>query len=153
MRVLVAEHDPWRRQLLVEMLEAAGCSVQQASNGMTALRLAAQGVPQLVLLAANLPELAAAEVQRALEASARTRGVAVVLLQQPQHVDLVAEMTSALRRAQARIAATSRIARHPPQALSPPSRRRPLARPSRRRRHVRPVWGYRAVVRRGAEGG
>jgi hypothetical protein len=80
MQVLVAHHDRWTRLVLADLLARAGFAVAEASNGMAALRLAAQARPDLVVLAAQLPEISTAEVRATLESGADTRGMAVFVL-------------------------------------------------------------------------
>jgi CheY-like chemotaxis protein len=62
------------------MLREAGFAVEEASNGMSALRIVAAAPPHIVLLGQALPELDAAEFVRALHTDPRTRHVAVVQL-------------------------------------------------------------------------
>src|SRR5205823_11888445 len=61
-------------------LTCAGCSVQTASNGMSALRLAADDVPDVALVGPALPEIGPHDLARALAANERTRGIGVVIL-------------------------------------------------------------------------
>src|SRR3989442_9346945 len=63
------------------MLDNAGFRVEQASNGVSALRIAETSLPQIVLLRHNLPELGAADVLHLLRADRRTRHCAVLQLQ------------------------------------------------------------------------
>jgi DNA-binding response OmpR family regulator len=62
MRVLVADHDRWARLRVSDMLSEAGFDVEQASNGMAALRIAAADPPQIVLIAHDLPEITTLDV-------------------------------------------------------------------------------------------
>jgi len=79
--VLVADHDRWTRLNLFTMLDDAGFRVEQASNGVSALRIAEIAQPQIVLLRHNLPELGAADVLHLLRTDRRTRHCAVLQLQ------------------------------------------------------------------------
>jgi DNA-binding response OmpR family regulator len=76
--VLIADHDRWTRQTVSTMLGEAGFAVEEASNGMSALRSAAAAPPQIVLIGSGLPEVAAADVLHTLRADPRTRNTAVV---------------------------------------------------------------------------
>jgi len=78
--VLVADHDRWTRLNLFTMLDDAGFRVEQASNGVSALRIAEIAQPQIVLLRHNLPELGAADVLHLLRTDRRTRHCAVLQL-------------------------------------------------------------------------
>jgi CheY-like chemotaxis protein len=80
MQVLVAHHDRWTRLVLAEVLTQAGYSVSEASNGISALRLAAHTRPRLMVLSAQLSELAAADVRAALKADPSTRGIGVFVV-------------------------------------------------------------------------
>src|SRR6202011_4790449 len=81
--VLVADHDRWTRHDLSTMLTEAGFRVEQASNGVTALRIAEVAQPRIVLLRDNLPEVGAGEVLISLKTDSRTRHCAVLQLQEP----------------------------------------------------------------------
>jgi CheY-like chemotaxis protein len=76
--VLVAEHNRWSRLLLANMLTEAGFAVHEATNGMAAVRTAAQIQPQIVILGPALPEIDAADVKQAVRNDPRTRHTAVV---------------------------------------------------------------------------
>jgi CheY-like chemotaxis protein len=88
MQVLVADHDPWTRQVLTDLLNSIGCSVRQTSNGMSALRLAAEMQPDVAVLGPALPEVATADLQRELGADLRTRGIGVIVLRSHELSDL-----------------------------------------------------------------
>src|SRR5258708_36129375 len=76
--VLVAGHDKGTRLNLSTMLDDAGFHVEQASNGITAMRLAEMAQPQIVLLRPNLPELGAADVLHMLRTDQRPRHCSVL---------------------------------------------------------------------------
>jgi CheY-like chemotaxis protein len=76
-RVLVADHDRWTRSNVSNVLSEAGFAVDQASNGLAALRMAAADPPHIVLLGRDLPEITSAEVVRSLRSDPRTRRTAV----------------------------------------------------------------------------
>jgi DNA-binding response OmpR family regulator len=69
-RVLVVEDDPKTRSTLVLYLEHAGFLVTEAADGRTALAVAAQERPDLVVLDRMLPGLDGLEVCRRLRADA-----------------------------------------------------------------------------------
>ncbi len=79
--VLVADHDKWTRLNLSTMLDDAGFLVEQASNGISAVRIAEIAQPHIVLLRHNLPELGAVDVLHLLRTDRRTRHCAVLQLQ------------------------------------------------------------------------
>ena len=78
--VLVVDDDPRNRRLLEEYLVSAGYDVRLAPDGESALRLAAERPPDLVLLDVMMPDLSGLEVCRRLKADARTRLTQVVLV-------------------------------------------------------------------------
>lgn len=78
--VLVVDDDPRNRKLLEEYLLGAGYEVRLAHDGGSALALAAERPPDLVLLDVMMPDLSGLEVCRRLKADARTRLCQVVLV-------------------------------------------------------------------------
>ena len=63
---------------MVSILEEAGFAVEQASNGVSALRLAERGAPHVVLIGQDLPEISPLEVASTLRSDPRTRHAALV---------------------------------------------------------------------------
>jgi CheY-like chemotaxis protein len=55
--ILVVDDDPGVRHALVELLLTAGYAVEQASDGLMALRLIARQVPDLILSDVRMPHL------------------------------------------------------------------------------------------------
>jgi DNA-binding response OmpR family regulator len=80
-RVLVADHDRWARVRVSDMLSEAGFAVEQASNGMAALRIAAADPPAIVLIAHDLPEITTFEVIHTLRHDPRMQRIALVHVQ------------------------------------------------------------------------
>ena len=76
--VLVADHNRWTRQSLATMLDDAGLSVSEASNGFSALRLALELAPQIVILGPELPEMGTAQLTERLRSDPATRHTAIV---------------------------------------------------------------------------
>jgi DNA-binding response OmpR family regulator len=80
-RVLLVEDDPALADIARITLERARHSVQRAHDGPHALEaLAADPLPDLVLLDVMLPKLDGFEVLRRMRADARTRGVPVIMV-------------------------------------------------------------------------
>lgn len=101
--ILVADHDRWRRLSVASVLASVGFSVQEASNGMSALRMARAAPPDVVILGEQLPEIVATELLELLHSDARTREVAVVRLGEPASpIELVAEIVGAIDARRAR---------------------------------------------------
>jgi class 3 adenylate cyclase len=78
--VLVVDDDPTSRDLLSRLLMRLGCRVSQAEDGDKALRLAASGMVDLVLLDLLMPGLDGHEVCRRLRSNPATYTLPVVLL-------------------------------------------------------------------------
>ena len=76
-RVLVVEDDPTVREVACSYLTSAGFLVDEAADGVSALRVAARARPDLVVLDRMLPGLDGVEVCRRLRAE---HGTAVVML-------------------------------------------------------------------------
>jgi CheY-like chemotaxis protein len=76
----VIEHDVWVRTDLVVHLAGVGYSVGHASNGFSGLRLACEELPDVIVLGANLPEIASDELRELLTEHPGTRRIHVVSL-------------------------------------------------------------------------
>ncbi len=113
--VLVVEDDPAVASVLVEMLREAGCDSIAAGDGPTALQLARERRPALVMLDLGLPGMHGAAVLQALKADPETSGVPVVIasgtsdgiahgelagaiavIRKPLHVEQVAQLVAYL---------------------------------------------------------
>jgi DNA-binding response OmpR family regulator len=80
-RVLLVEDDPALADIARITLERAQHSVQRALDGPHALELlAADPLPDLVLLDVMLPKIDGFEVLRRIRADARTKGVPVIMV-------------------------------------------------------------------------
>jgi CheY-like chemotaxis protein/two-component sensor histidine kinase len=79
-RILVVEDNPDGLESLVALLELLGYVVATAGDGRTALAVAAQFAPELVLLDLGLPEMDGYEVARALRGDPRHAAVVLVAL-------------------------------------------------------------------------
>ena len=79
-QILVVDDDPRNRKLLEEYLLGAGYGVRVAADGRTALAMAAERPPDLVLLDVMMPDLSGLEVCRQLKNEPRTRLCQVVLV-------------------------------------------------------------------------
>ena len=78
--VLVVDDDPWIRSLLTDLLTAEGFEVEQASNGPTAVRIANEHHPDLVLLDLAMPGMSGTQVLRKLKADRDTDEVPVIVV-------------------------------------------------------------------------
>jgi DNA-binding response OmpR family regulator len=78
--VLVVDDDPFIARLLEIELHAAGFHVRTAANGVQALELVHEHVPDLVLADVMMPVMDGFELTRRLRADQRTSSMRVVLL-------------------------------------------------------------------------
>ena len=79
-RILVVEDSPTVLYLMAEASAQGGYEVLKATDGMEALRMAAQEKPSLVLLDVILPKLNGYQVCRRLKAEPATASIPVVMI-------------------------------------------------------------------------
>lgn len=79
-RILVVEDDGDLRQIYRLALSFAGFSVQEAADGMDALRRLDSDPPDLIVLDLMLPDLSGLVVQQEVAAHAHTRNIPVVIV-------------------------------------------------------------------------
>jgi two-component system phosphate regulon response regulator PhoB len=79
-KILVVEDDASLNELVCAYVELAGFNARAALDGSTALRLARERPPALVMLDLMLPDIDGFEVCRNLKADPRTAAVPVVML-------------------------------------------------------------------------
>ena len=86
--ILIVEDEDLIRDTYARRLEHEGYTVQQASTGRDALRVARQSLPRLILLDVMLPDLSGLEVLKSLRADRRFLTTPVVLFTNlSQHMD------------------------------------------------------------------
>jgi DNA-binding response OmpR family regulator len=78
--VLVVDDDPFIARLLEIELNAAGFRVRTAGNGVQALELVHESVPDLVLADVMMPVMDGFELTRRLRSDQRTASTKVILL-------------------------------------------------------------------------
>jgi len=76
--ILVVHHDPWVRAVLSDLVDSAGWTAKQASNGASGLRLAVLLQPQVIVVGPELSELRSGDLIDLLHADTRTRRIPVV---------------------------------------------------------------------------
>ncbi len=79
-RILLVDDDPRNVRLLEGIFRAGGYQVSKAYGGDEALSLAAQEVPDLILLDVMMPHVSGHEVCARLKADARTRPIPVIMV-------------------------------------------------------------------------
>jgi two-component system, cell cycle response regulator DivK len=78
--VLVVDDDERNRKLARELLVRSGLVTIEAASGATAIALAGDRVPDVVLLDLHLPDMEGGDVARALREDERTARIPVVAL-------------------------------------------------------------------------
>jgi len=78
--ILIAEDDPLNRVLLATFLEEAGYRVGVAANGMQALKLIRDGMPDLVITDVNMPEMNGLELCRRLRSHHKLARIPIIML-------------------------------------------------------------------------
>jgi putative two-component system response regulator len=78
--VLVVDDDESVRALLQRQMELDGCRVMSAEDGPSAVKKAAQEVPDIVLLDALMPGMDGFQVAETLKASELTRTVPIIMV-------------------------------------------------------------------------
>jgi DNA-binding response OmpR family regulator len=79
-RILVVEDDADMANLAIRWLERAGHTVQRVVDGPAGLQILDGDLPDLVLLDVMLPKMDGFEVLRRIRASARTKGLPVIMV-------------------------------------------------------------------------
>ena len=78
--VLIVEDDHELRRMYRHALGLAGYSVNDTSDGISALRIIEQHRPDLIVLDLGLPLLSGLDVQQEIAAHAQTRDILVVIV-------------------------------------------------------------------------
>jgi signal transduction histidine kinase/DNA-binding response OmpR family regulator len=78
--VLVVEDDPATREMMVRTLRSDGWTAREAENGRVALKLVAEGVPDLILLDLMMPEMDGFEFLSNLRDEEAWRRIPVVVV-------------------------------------------------------------------------
>ena len=78
--ILIADDEPHVVELVRVTLEDERVNVVEASDGASALALAAEVDPELIFLDVNLPDMSGLEVCRRLRKQARTAAAHIVML-------------------------------------------------------------------------
>ena len=79
-KILIVDDNPTNLKVLLEVLEAAGFSVLVAPGGESALKIAGQALPDLVLLDVMMPVMDGYEVCRRLKQDASTQAIPVIFI-------------------------------------------------------------------------
>ena len=77
-RILIVEDNELNMKLFEDLLQAHGYSIYSTKDGLDALRLAREHMPDLVLMDTQLPESSGLEVTRMMKADPALRHIPVV---------------------------------------------------------------------------
>lgn len=80
LRVLLVDDDPLVRGLLREVLADASYDIDEAADGVEAIRLAGENLPDVIVLDVMMPGLNGFEVCRRLRSDPRLDGSRIVML-------------------------------------------------------------------------
>jgi two-component system cell cycle response regulator DivK len=78
--VLIVDDNPKNLKLARDVLRAAGFRTLEAATGADGIALAAQHVPDVILMDVRLPDMDGTDVARAIGSAARTARIPVVAL-------------------------------------------------------------------------
>jgi two-component system cell cycle response regulator DivK len=78
--VLIVDDDARNRKLAADLLRLAGFGIIEAGTAREAIAIAADRVPDAILMDLRLPDLDGAQATRLLRADSRTAGVPVIAL-------------------------------------------------------------------------
>ena len=79
-RILLVDDQPANLDVLCELLEAEGYRISMAPNGQVALKIAAQAVPDLILLDVVMPGMDGFEACRRLKQDEETQDIPVIFI-------------------------------------------------------------------------
>lgn len=80
LKILIADDDPGNLNLLISILEPENFEILAATNGKTALKLAKDTLPDLILLDVVMPQVGGFEICRQLKESEDTEEIPVLFI-------------------------------------------------------------------------
>jgi two-component system cell cycle response regulator DivK len=84
--ILIVDDSEKNRKLARDVLRAAGLGTLEAASGTDAIALAAERLPDLILLDLQLPDMDGTDVVRVLREEARTARIPIVALSALRYV-------------------------------------------------------------------
>ncbi|MBT6204786.1 MAG: response regulator [Alphaproteobacteria bacterium] len=78
--VLVVEDEPENRSTIAALLEIEGFVVFQAENGQEAVKQAAEGLPDLILMDMRMPVMDGYAATQAIKAESATNAIPIIAL-------------------------------------------------------------------------
>jgi CheY-like chemotaxis protein len=95
-RILIGNDEPSLLQLLAEILEGAGHTVQIVADGSEAVQLVKQWRPDVVVLDLVMPKIDGAGAIKALRADPATADIPVLMISGSAHAAAVASQVGAM---------------------------------------------------------
>lgn len=80
MRILVVEDDPKSARLVKDILELRGYIVMEASNGLSAIRIINEHIPDLIFMDMRLPGMDGITLTKLIKTSSKTSHIPVIAL-------------------------------------------------------------------------
>jgi DNA-binding NtrC family response regulator len=94
--VLVIDDRPENMQVLIAALQACGVTIVVASQGEPAFELAAQVMPDLILLDVRKPGMEGLETFRRIRANTTTHDIPIIVMTSPSEMAAASEMTETI---------------------------------------------------------
>ena len=78
-KVLIVEDSATSRQMIAEILQKSGFTIDLASNGVEALKVMESGLPDLVVLDIIMPQMNGYEFCRKIKGDDKTKNIPVIM--------------------------------------------------------------------------
>ncbi len=79
-RILVIEDDPKNARLIKDILESRTCVVIEAGNGLSAMRIINDHIPDLIFIDMLLPGIDGITLAKLIKTSSRTNNIPIIAL-------------------------------------------------------------------------
>lgn len=89
-QILLVDDDPVIRLLVGDYLKAFGHEIDEAANGIECLEKLRRGIPQVLILDLNMPDMTGFEVLKTLRRAKETKNLPVILLSAHNNIESIA---------------------------------------------------------------
>jgi len=79
-KILYVEDDPVNARLVRRMLSDSGYELLETADGLEGLRIAAEEIPDLILMDVNLPNISGLDITRRLKSDRKLAHIPVIAL-------------------------------------------------------------------------
>jgi len=79
-KILYVEDDPVNARLVRRMLSDSGYKLLETADGLEGLRIAAEEIPDLILMDVNLPNISGLDITRRLKSDRKLAHIPVIAL-------------------------------------------------------------------------